>query len=124
VILIFDFDYYIDYSRYMDIKIAVETLDSLAHETRLGAFRMLVQAGTDGMSAGDIADEMGAFQNTMSSHLNKLSRAGIVTSRRDGRHIIYRANYDALSGLIVYLMKDCCGRKAELCEPIAASMKL
>ena len=107
----------------MDIKLAVETLDSLAHETRLGVFRLLVQAGSDGMSAGDIADELGAFQNTMSSHLNKLSRAGIVTSRRDGRHIIYRANYDALSGLIVYLMKDCCGRKAELCEPIAASMK-
>ena len=108
----------------MDMKIAVDTLESLAHGTRLGVFRLLVQAGTDGMSAGDIADEMGAFQNTMSSHLNKLSRAGIVTSRRDGRHIIYRANYDALSGLIVYLMKDCCGRKAELCEPIAASMKL
>ena len=107
----------------MDIKLAVETLDSLAHETRLGVFRLLVQAGSDGMSAGDIADELGAFQNTMSSHLNKLSRAGIVISRRDGRHIIYRANYDALSGLIVYLMKDCCGRKAELCEPIAASMK-
>ena len=108
----------------MDMTIAVDTLESLAHQTRLGVFRLLVQAGPDGMSAGDIADEMGAFQNTMSSHLNKLSRAGIVTSRRDGRHIIYTANYGALSGLIVYLMKDCCGRKSEVCDPIAASMKL
>ncbi len=104
----------------MDILNAVDTLDSLAHETRLGVFRLLVQAGPGGLSAGEIADGMGALQNTMSSHLGKLSRAGIVTSRRDGRHIIYFANYAALSGLIVYLMEDCCSRNAELYEPIAA----
>jgi DNA-binding transcriptional ArsR family regulator len=106
----------------MDMNIAVDTLDALAHETRLGVFRLLVQAGPDGLSAGDIAAQMDALQNTMSNHLNKLARAGIITSRRDGRHIIYRANYGALSGLILYLMDDCCGQKAELCEPIAASM--
>ena len=104
----------------MDILNAVDTLDSLAHETRLGVFRLLVQAGPGGLSAGEIADGMGALQNTMSNHLGKLSRAGIVTSRRDGRHIIYCANYAALSGLIVYLMEDCCSRNAELCKPIAA----
>jgi DNA-binding transcriptional ArsR family regulator len=108
----------------MDIYDAVSTLESLAHETRLGVFRLLVQAGPDGLSAGGIAEEMGALQNTMSNHLSKLNRAGIVTSQRDGRHIIYRANYEALSGLIVYLMKDCCGRRSEVCDPIAASMKL
>lgn len=59
----------------------------------------------------------------MSSHLNKLGRAGIIASQRDGRHIIYRANFAVLSGLILYLMEDCCGRKAELCAPIAAAMK-
>ena len=102
---------------------AVDTLDALAHETRLGVFRLLVQAGPDGLSAGEIASAMDALQNTMSSHLNKLDRVGIVSSERDGRHIIYRANFAALSNLILYLMEDCCGRKAELCDPIAAAMK-
>ncbi len=106
----------------MDIKLAVDALESLAHETRLGVFRLLVKAGPDGLSAGEIAARMDALQNTMSSHLHKLSRAGIISSRRDGRHIIYNANFAALGGLIVYLMEDCCGGTAELCEPIAASM--
>ena len=107
----------------MDIMLAVDALEALAHETRLGVFRLLVKAGPDGLSAGDIADRMGALQNTMSSHLHKLSRAGIIRNRRDGRRIIYSANFAALSGLIVYLMDDCCGGTAELCEPIAASLK-
>ena len=107
----------------MDINSAVNALEALAHETRLGVFRLLVQAGPEGLSAGDIAERMDARQNTMSSHLAKLHRAGIVTSRRDGRHIIYRADFDALGGLIVYLMKDCCGGSAQLCDPIAASIK-
>ncbi len=107
----------------MDIITSVSMLEALAHETRLGVFRLLVQAGTDGLSAGAIADRMDALQNTMSSHLHKLSRARIINSRREGRHIIYSANFKALSGLIVYLMEDCCGGTAELCEPIAASMK-
>jgi ArsR family transcriptional regulator len=107
----------------MDIMLAVDSLEALAHETRLGVFRLLVKAGPDGLSAGDIADRMGALQNTMSSHLHKLSRAGIINSRREGRHIIYNANFAALSGLIVYLMEDCCDGTAELRAPIAASMK-
>ena len=107
----------------MDMTNAVHALEALAHETRLGVFRLLVQAGPEGLAAGNIADRMGALQNTMSSHLNKLHRAGIVTSERDGRHIIYYANFDALSGLILYLMEDCCGREAKLCGPIAASIK-
>lgn len=104
----------------MDVKTAVESLESLAHETRLGVFRLLVQAGPRGLSAGDIADRLGALQNTMSSHLHKLGRAGIVHSRREGRHVIYSANFAALSSLIVYLMEDCCGGSAEVCEPVAA----
>jgi DNA-binding transcriptional ArsR family regulator len=75
------------------------------------------------MSAGDIADRLEARQNTMSSHLAKLHRAGIVTSERDGRNIIYRADFDAVSSLIVYLMEDCCGGNAEVCEPVAASIQ-
>jgi DNA-binding transcriptional ArsR family regulator len=107
----------------MDISSAVDALEALAHETRLGVFRMLVEAGPDGLSAGDIAERMGALQNTMSSHLGKLQRAKIITSQRDGRHVIYRADFEALGGLIVYLMKDCCGASAQVCDPIAASIK-
>ena len=107
----------------MDLETAVESLDALANATRLSVFRLLVEAGPDGLSAGDIAERMGALQNTMSSHLAKLQRAKIITSQRDGRHVIYRADFDALGGLIVYLMKDCCGGSAQLCEPIAASIK-
>jgi len=95
----------------MDITIAVDALEALA------------QTGSEGLSAGEISDLLGARQNTMSSHLAKLSRAGMVTSQRDGRHIIYCANFDALSGLILYLMEDCCGGNAQLCDPIAASIR-
>lgn len=107
----------------MDIKSAVKSLEALAHETRLNVFRLLVQAGPEGLSAGEIAAREGALQNTMSSHLHKLSRAGVVDSRRVGRHIIYSANFAALSALLVYLMEDCCGGSAEICEPVAASIK-
>ena len=107
----------------MDILNAVESLDALANETRLGVFRLLVKAGPDGLSAGEIAERLGALQNTMSNHLHKLDRAELVRSRRDGRRIIYSANFSALSGLILYLVEDCCGLSAELCEPLAASIK-
>lgn len=107
----------------MDIKHAVEALESLAHETRLGVFRLLVQAGPEGLAAGDIAARLNALQNTMSSHLHKLERVGIINRRREGRHIVYSANFESLSALIVYLMEDCCGGSAEVCNPVAASIK-
>ena len=107
----------------MEMLDAVDALEGLANETRLGVFRLLVQAGPEGLAAGEIAERLGALQNTMSSHLHKLSRAGLVASRRDGRHIIYTANFDALSGLILYLVEDCCGGSAQLCDPIAASIR-
>ena len=106
----------------MDINAAVGALDGLANETRLRVFRLLVQAGPEGLSAGAIAAQLGALQNTMSSHLQKLSHADLVSSRREGRHIIYSANFGALSALIVYLMDDCCGGSAAVCDPVAASM--
>ena len=106
----------------MDIKTAVGALDGLANETRLRVFRLLVQSGPDGLSAGAIAEQLGALQNTMSSHLQKLSQADLVSSRREGRHIIYSANFDALTQLIVYLMEDCCGGSRAVAEPVAASI--
>jgi DNA-binding transcriptional ArsR family regulator len=107
----------------MDVFLAVEALDALAHDTRLRVFRRLVKAGPTGLTAGAIADELGALPNTMSSHLGKLHRAGIVTSERDGRNIIYRADIDAVGELIVYLMEDCCGGRPEVCAPIAAAIR-
>ena len=95
----------------------------MAHETRLRVFRLLVQAGPSGLTAGAIADKLDARQNTLSSHLAKLHRAGIVTNERDGRHRFYRADFEAISNLIVYLMEDCCGGNAQVCEPVAASMQ-
>lgn len=107
----------------MEMLNAVEALEALAHETRLSVFRLLVKAGPDGLSAGEIADQLDALQNTMSSHLHKLSRAGIVTNERDGRHIIYRADFDAVGQLILYLLEDCCGGSEQVCRPIVASIK-
>ena len=107
----------------MEINEAVEALAALAHDTRLSVFRLLVKAGPDGLSAGEIAERLDARQNTMSSHLHKLSRAGIVSSERHGRHIIYRADFDAIGGLLVYLMEDCCGGNAQVCGPVVASVK-
>ncbi len=107
----------------MEMNEAVEALAALAHDTRLSVFRLLVQAGPEGLSAGAIAERLDARQNTLSSHLHKLSRAGIVSSERQGRHIIYRADFDAVSGLLVYLMEDCCGGNSQVCRPVVASIK-
>ena len=105
----------------MDINTAVEGFDALAHETRLAVFRALVQAGPQGLAAGDIARDLGVVQNTMSNHLQKLQRAGLITSERQGRRIVYRADFDVVGRLIVFLMEDCCGGSAEVCKPEWAS---
>lgn len=100
---------------------AVTALSALAHEGRLGIFRLLVQAGADGMAAGEIARATGALPNTLSSNLNILSGAGLVTSRRDGRSIIYAAAYGQMRELLAFLMEDCCAGKPEICAPLAAA---
>ena len=105
------------------VKLA-RTLDEVREyaDGMLGIQLVTHQSGPEGLPAGDIAEQLQSRQNTMSSHLAKLHRAGIVKSQRDGRHIIYRADFDAVSSLILYLMEDCCGRSAQLCDPIAASI--
>jgi len=107
----------------MEMNEAVEALAALAHDTRLSVFRLLVKAGPEGLSAGEIAERLDARQNTMSSHLHKLARAGIVSSERHGRHIIYRADFDAVGDLLLYLMEDCCGGDAKVCGPVVASIR-
>ena len=97
---------------------AVAALSALAHPGRLAVFRLLVQAGTGGMAAGDIARATGSLANTLSTNLNILAGAGLVAARRDGRSIIYTACYDRMRDLLAFLMEDCCGGKPEICAPL------
>ena len=103
----------------MQIPAAVEALSALAHGSRLAVFRMLVRAGAEGMPAGEIAREVGALPNTLSSHLNILTHAGLIRSRRDGRSILYSADYQGMRALLGFLMEDCCGGRPEICAPLA-----
>jgi ArsR family transcriptional regulator, arsenate/arsenite/antimonite-responsive transcriptional repressor len=104
----------------METKSAVSSLAALAHEGRLSVFRLLVVAGSDGLAAGEIARRLEILPNTLSASLSVLSHAGLISSRRDGRSIIYTANYDAMRGLLAFLMEDCCGGTPEICAPLAA----
>ena len=90
----------------MDISDALGSLSALSHETRLWVFRLLVQAGRAGLSAGEIADALSARQNTMSSHLVKLADAALITRRRQGRSIIYRANDETMHRLVLFLQDE------------------
>ena len=108
----------------MDVEIALDAFAALSQETRLWAFRLLVQAGPACLSAGDVADALGSRQNTMSSHLKSLSSSGLIESRRAGRNIIYRANYNTVRSLVHFLMDDCCAGNAGICQPIAAERDL
>jgi ArsR family transcriptional regulator, arsenate/arsenite/antimonite-responsive transcriptional repressor len=104
----------------MDTQPAVATLSALAHPGRLEVFRLLVRAGPEGMAAGEIARATASLANTLSTNLNVLASAGLVSSRRDGRSIIYAAGYDRMRDLLAFLMEDCCGGNAEICAPLAA----
>ncbi|NML10585.1 helix-turn-helix transcriptional regulator [Sphingobium sp. AR-3-1] len=106
----------------MKTESAVTTLSGLAQETRLQTFRLLVQHEPDGMAAGDIARAMGVPQNTMSTHLAILAREGLVMSERRSRSMIYRANLDRLRDLTLFLLKDCCGGRADVCRPLIAEL--
>jgi ArsR family transcriptional regulator len=104
----------------MDTPTALMALSALAHEGRLQVFRLLVQAGPDGMAAGDIARAAGALPNTLSTNLGILASAGLVSSRRAGRSIIYAAAYERMRDLLTFLMEDCCGGQPEICAPLVA----
>lgn len=99
---------------------AIRALSALAHPGRLDVFRLLIQAGPDGMAAGEIARATGSPQSSLSANLTILSAAGLIASRRDGRSIIYRAAYDQMTGLLAFLMEDCCAGKPEICAPLTA----
>ena len=104
----------------MDQSDALEALAALSHETRLSTFRLLVTAGPEGLPANLIAARLGVLPNTLSTHLGLLARAGLVTGTREGRVIRYAANFEAMSALMSFLLRDCCGGRPELCAPLVA----
>ena len=106
----------------MDMINALAGLSALAHDGRLSIFRLLVTMGPQGMAAGDIARELNTAPNTMSAQLLVLSNAGLVHARRDGRSIIYAADFDRMSELLQFLTKDCCGGRPEICRPLAETV--
>ena len=103
----------------MDMTHAVTGLSALAHDGRLAIFRLLVKAGPDGMAAGDIARKLDTAPNTMSAQLLVLSNAGLTKARREGRSIIYAVDFERMGALLLFLTKDCCGGRAEICAPLA-----
>lgn len=92
----------------MEITSAIDALGALAQETRLTAFRALVQAGPEGLSAGAIARALDVPPATLSFHLKELKQAGVVACERDGRSLIYRADFDAMQSLLRFLTDNCC----------------
>lgn len=106
----------------MKTDASLEILGALAHPTRLDAFRLLVRHEPDGLSTGQLVEASGLTQSTFSTHLAVLAKAGLVLSEKRGRQQIQRANISALKGLMLFLAKDCCQGRSELCEPLVAEL--
>ncbi len=99
-------------------------LAALAHPTRLETFRLLVRHQPDGLSTGQLVEQFGLTQSTISTHLAVLVKAGLVRSEKQGRNQIQHAQISALSALMLFLAKDCCGGRPELCEPLLAELTI
>jgi len=100
---------------------AVTALSALAQESRLAIYRLLLQAGPEGLAAGAVAEKLGVVPATLSFHLKELSRADLVSSRQDGRFVIYSANFGNMNKLVTFLTENCCGGKSCISEPVCAS---
>jgi DNA-binding transcriptional ArsR family regulator len=101
----------------MQTRQAIAALGSLAQETRLGIFRLLVRRGADGLAAGVIADRLGVPPATLSFHLTHLMHAGLIEQRRESRSLIYSASFDAMNALVSYLTENCCAEQSDGCQP-------
>ena len=101
----------------METSDAVAALAALAQDNRLDVFRLLVQAGPDGLAAGRVAEALALAPNTLTFHFDRLRGAGLVTVRREGRSMIYAARYEAMNALLAYLTENCCSGRAEQCMP-------
>ena len=113
---------YIWYSGCMDDTEVIAALAALAQSTRLQTFRLLVAREPDGVPAGELARLVEVPQNTMSAHLAILARAKLIVGERRSRSIIYRANLDGFREAMVFLVKDCCGGRPDLCAPLIADL--
>lgn len=102
----------------MDTIDVIATLAALAQPTRLETFRLLVSREPEGIPAGELARLMAVPQNTMSTHLAILARAGLIDGERQSRSIIYRADLARLRDVVLFLLKDCCGGRPDLCAPV------
>lgn len=105
----------------MELENAVRSLSALGEPTRLGIFRRLVEAGPAGLVVGQLAEHFSVSPGALSFHLKTLSQAGLIGSRREGTFIRYRANFDAMNGLVGYLTENCCGGHPERCAPGACA---
>jgi ArsR family transcriptional regulator, arsenate/arsenite/antimonite-responsive transcriptional repressor len=106
----------------MEKNEAIAALAALSQENRLDVFRLLVQAGPDGLAAGAVADRLSLAPNTLSFHFDRLRNAGLVNVKRDGRSLIYTARFETMNGLLGYLTENCCGGVAD-CPPAACAPK-
>jgi len=102
----------------MNTTQAVDALGALAHEHRLAIFRLLVEAGPDGLPAGVIAERLGLVPSSLTFHLQQLQRSRLLAQRRVGRQLIYAADFDSMNGLLGFLTENCCGRGTAACVPI------
>jgi ArsR family transcriptional regulator len=104
----------------MNGRDALAALSALAQENRLDVFRLLVQAGPAGLPAGEVAAALGIAPNTLTFHFDRLREAGLVTVERNGRSMVYAAQYDAMNALVGYLSENCCRGAAQTCAPLPA----
>lgn len=100
----------------MESPIIVTALAALAQESRLAIYRLLVQAGVDGLAAGKISESLGIAPSSLSFHMKELSHADLVNSRSEGRFVIYSANYEQMNNVLAYLTENCCGGAP--CAPV------
>jgi DNA-binding transcriptional ArsR family regulator len=106
----------------MESEDAILALAALAQPTRLDVFKLLVKHEPDGLAAGDIARTLAVPQNTMSSHLSVLSRAGLVSAQRFGRSIVYRADLARFQEVVLFMLRDCCDGRPEICAPLIENL--
>ncbi|MDD1517878.1 MULTISPECIES: ArsR/SmtB family transcription factor [Bradyrhizobium] len=107
----------------MEKEQAVLALAALSQPTRLEAFRTLVRHEPEGLAAGDLARLLEVPQNTLSAHLSVLSRARLVSSERHSRSIVYRANFGEFRDVALFLLRDCCGGRPEVCDPVVETLQ-
>lgn len=105
----------------MKRQAAVQAFAALAHDVRLGIFQRLVETGPEGMAAGQIADRLHISASSLTFHIAHLERAGLVYSRREGRSIIYSADFGAMGSLVDFLTDKCCGGHPEVCRSLIRS---